>query len=215
MAALPGRVSRRTVAKGAAWALPAIAVVSAAPALAASPFECPTSSCLATASGSAPSWTSSTPDAGASTLINWTMGSFKQTCLTDTSIAWYWFFCPTKVSANTALGHSFAGTITAGGPCDQTNGVTVAASPTLGVLFNGYTFGYDDCLNVSDKVGHLYQDYLTSISLTYYLQFTDAGGSTVSTTNGTNCPYTISIPVTQNHVCGALSGSGSIGQLAG
>lgn len=210
-------ISRRTLAKGAAWAVPAVAVASAAPAFATSfIFQCPTTSCLQASSGSAPSFTTSTPDGGASTYMNWTMGTFTQTCITDPNIAWYWFFCPTKIVANTKLGHSYTGTFSNAGPCSQTNSTLAPASPTVGVTFTGYPLGYKDCFNLNNVTGNLNGDYITSITLTYYLQFVDPVGTTVSTTTGgTNCPYTVNIPVTQNGTttCGLLSGGGTVGQI--
>jgi hypothetical protein len=58
---MPSNISRRTVAKGAAWTVPVVAVGAAAPAMAASGISCPTSarlvSATATGGGSNKTWT--------------------------------------------------------------------------------------------------------------------------------------------------------------
>lgn len=58
---MPSSVSRRTIAKGAAWSVPVVAIGAAAPLATASPTDCPSGATLvsasATGSGSNKTWT--------------------------------------------------------------------------------------------------------------------------------------------------------------
>ncbi len=194
---MSSNISRRNIAKGASWAVPAVALASAAPAASASPtttVTCPTTSCLSSTGGSAPSWTA-TRAADGSVQLNWTLGTYSQSCVTYSPQTAYWTITPIAVSITTEMGHVFNGTFTTN-PADQPFAVSSTASPTLAANFRDYKFGYNSPFS-NAIVGFVYQDKPVTFNVTYVLKFRDLGGNAVATMPAEGCVYTASVPAGQ------------------
>ena len=203
-------VSRRRVAQGAAWAIPAVTVASSAPALAAStpPCQPAAASCLIATQSSAPTYTSTRPAAGV-THFNVTMGTYRldqsSVCKVDGSGDWYFAIEILTVAVTTADGRTLPGTITYNpsllpGPA-TTQG---SASPTVGFDVANYP---SDCNGSANP-----KTAPTSFQYTYRIQLRNSAGNTINYSQNTgSCPagnqvFSAVQPITggQNTYCFAL-----------
>ncbi|GAA1353252.1 hypothetical protein [Falsarthrobacter nasiphocae] len=193
-------ISRRSVALGASWALPAIAVASAAPASAASKpvpdskprpeVTCPALPCLVAAPGSAPSWTATRVPDG-SLQLNWTLGTYRQRCVTYSPHTAYWLITPRAISITTEQGRTYTGRITTSSG-DQPFAVSSTASPTLAANFRDYKFGYNSPFS-NAVVGFVYRNKPVTFELTYVLSFRNLSGRNVATIPEGGCVYTAKV----------------------
>lgn len=213
-------LTRRSVAKGAAWSMPAVAVAAGAPAVAASAPTCtPTAaSCLIPTTSSAPTYTSTQP-AKDVTKFNVTMGTYKldqsSVCKPDGSGDWYFAVEVLTVVVNTRDGRTLPGTINVN-PKNQPGPATPGGSSSMTLNFD--VAGYPGDCSGSAGVSTAPE----SFTYTYRIQLRNSAGNTINYSQNTgSCPangqiFTATQPITsgQNSRCTVLlTNQGSMSDL--
>lgn len=202
-------ISRRHVAKGAAWAIPAVSVAASAPAVAASnPCTPVAASCLIPTRSSTPTYTSTRPARGV-TKFNVTMGTYKldqtSVCKPDGSGDWYFAVEILTVAVNTRDGRTLPGTINVN-PKNQPGPATPGGSSSMTLNFDVVNYP-SDC---SGSAG--VETAPTSFSYTYRIQLRNSAGNTINySQNAGTCPangqtFAATQPITggQNRTCRVL-----------
>lgn len=172
--------SRRSVAKGIAWAAPAVALGAAAPAAAAStpPVNCAANGVRSTTPP--PNWQVSNPNANSSDVqVYWFVGGLQMYPTTAPTGIASWSLCPDVIKATTTLGRTITAT---GWSCNAIpSSWSVSSSPGLFFTLPGYTVA-------QNKGG----ERIASFEVDYYIKFYDTNGKLVGTTQGagsTQCDY--------------------------